>query len=107
MIPFELHQLEKFLAVYRLRSVTKAAQRLNLAQPSITRALQELEVKLGGKLFTRPFMHPTQLAVDIVGYVREIETQTLCIIKRSKANAAARLPTASQPASPQTADPDS
>lgn len=49
----ELRQLEYFQAVSRLGSVTKAADRLHIAQPSVTVAIQKLERELGVSLFDR------------------------------------------------------
>lgn len=49
----ELRQLEYFQAVSRLNSVTKAAGQLNVAQPSVSVAIKNLEGELGVKLFDR------------------------------------------------------
>lgn len=49
----ELRQLEYFQAVSRLGSITKAADRLHVAQPSVTVAIQKLERELGVTLFDR------------------------------------------------------
>jgi DNA-binding transcriptional LysR family regulator len=49
----ELRQLEYFQAVSRLGGITKAADRLRVAQPSITVAIQKLEKELGITLFDR------------------------------------------------------
>ncbi|HBW35559.1 LysR family transcriptional regulator [Desulfosporosinus sp. BICA1-9] len=49
----ELRQLEYFEAVSRLRSFTKAASELCVAQPSITVAIRKLEEELGIPLFER------------------------------------------------------
>lgn len=48
-----LEQLRTFLAVYRARSVSKAAEALNLTQPAVTKQLKSLEARLGKPLFTR------------------------------------------------------
>ena len=42
-----------FLAVYRAMSVTKAAERLHMTQPAVTRAIQEIERYYGVCLFER------------------------------------------------------
>ena len=39
----ELRQLEYFLELGRTRSFTKAAQNLSVSQPSITKAVQQLD----------------------------------------------------------------
>ena len=49
----ELRQLEYFLELGRTRSFTKAAQNLSVSQPSITKAVQQLEQELGVTLFDR------------------------------------------------------
>lgn len=45
--------MEYFQMVSRLSSVTKAAERLHIAQPSVTVAIRKLEAELGVKLFDR------------------------------------------------------
>lgn len=49
----EMHQIRYFLAVCRTLNFTKAAEECNVAQPSLTRAVQKLEEELGGLLFHR------------------------------------------------------
>lgn len=49
----EMHQVRYFLAVCRTLNFTKAAEECNVAQPSLTRAVQKLEEELGGPLFHR------------------------------------------------------
>ncbi|HVU20088.1 MAG TPA: LysR family transcriptional regulator [Rhizomicrobium sp.] len=49
----EMHQVRYFLAVSRTLNFTKAAEECNVAQPSLTRAIQKLEEELGGALFHR------------------------------------------------------
>jgi DNA-binding transcriptional LysR family regulator len=49
----ELKQLRAFLAVAEALSFTRAAQRLNLTQPPLTRQIAALEHKLGVSLFAR------------------------------------------------------
>lgn len=49
----ELRQLEYFRMVSRLNNVTRAAERLHVAQPSITVAIKKLEEELGVQLFDR------------------------------------------------------
>ncbi len=52
-MPMEMHQVRYFLAVCRTLNFTKAAEECNVAQPSLTRAVQKLEEELGGPLFHR------------------------------------------------------
>jgi DNA-binding transcriptional LysR family regulator len=49
----EMHQIRYFLAVCDTLNFTRAAARCNVAQPSLTRAIQKLEDELGGALFLR------------------------------------------------------
>jgi DNA-binding transcriptional LysR family regulator len=49
----EMHQVRYFLAVGRLRNFTRAADECNVTQPSLTRAIKQLEAELGGDLFRR------------------------------------------------------
>lgn len=49
----EMHQVRYFLTVCDTRNFTRAAQRCNVAQPSLTRAIKKLEDELGGSLFRR------------------------------------------------------
>lgn len=51
--PMEMHQVRYFLAVCRTLNFTKAAEECNVAQPSLTRAIQKLEEEFGGPLFHR------------------------------------------------------
>src|SRR5262249_35400342 len=49
----EMNQVRYFLAVADLLNFTKAAEKCNVAQPSLTRAVKLLETELGGPLFHR------------------------------------------------------
>jgi DNA-binding transcriptional LysR family regulator len=48
-----MHQVRYFLAVARTLNFTRAADECNVAQPSLTRAIKQLEAELGGDLFRR------------------------------------------------------
>jgi len=50
---FRLRHVELVAEVYDSRSILKAARRLNLTQPTVTRALQDIEATLNVPLFTR------------------------------------------------------
>jgi DNA-binding transcriptional LysR family regulator len=49
----EMQQIRYFLALCEERNFTRAAERCNVAQPSLTRAIKMLEEELGGPLFHR------------------------------------------------------
>ena len=50
---FRLRHVELVAALYDSRSILKAARRLNLTQPTLTKALRDVEATLGVELFTR------------------------------------------------------
>jgi DNA-binding transcriptional LysR family regulator len=52
-----MHQVRYFLAVADELNFTRAAERCNVAQPSLTRAIRQLEGELGGDLFRRERPH--------------------------------------------------
>ena len=49
----ELRTLRYFLAAAQEESITRAAERLHLTQPNLSRQLRELEEELGAVLFLR------------------------------------------------------
>lgn len=49
----ELYQLTYFLEVARQKNFTRAAERLNLAQPALSQQMKNLEAELGAALFVR------------------------------------------------------
>src|SRR5689334_1677776 len=49
----EVHQIRYFLATVSELNFTKAAEKCNVSQPSLTRAIKQLEGELGGDLFRR------------------------------------------------------
>jgi len=53
----EMHQVRYFLAVSRVLNFTRAAEECHVAQPSLTRAIRQLEGELGGDLFRRERPH--------------------------------------------------
>ncbi|HKD54225.1 MAG TPA: LysR substrate-binding domain-containing protein [Steroidobacteraceae bacterium] len=50
---FRLRHVELVAEIYGSRSILKASRRLNLSQPTVTKALQDVERTLGVSLFTR------------------------------------------------------
>src|SRR5215475_8486038 len=53
----EMHQVRYFLAVAQTLNFTRAAEECHVAQPSLTRAIKQLEGELGGDLFRRERPH--------------------------------------------------
>src|SRR5713101_2514910 len=53
----EMHQVRYFLAVARTLNFTRAAEECHVTQPSLTRAIKQLECELGGDLLRRERPH--------------------------------------------------
>ncbi|MFC0508976.1 LysR family transcriptional regulator [Micromonospora costi] len=76
--PLDLTQLRTFLAVYRAGSLSEAARRLGLAQPTVTGQIRALEQQLDRQLFERlprgvtPTAVATDLAARIAGPMDEL-----------------------------------
>jgi DNA-binding transcriptional LysR family regulator len=49
----EMYQVRYFLSVARVLNFTRAAEECGVAQPSLSRAIKQLEAELGGELFRR------------------------------------------------------
>ena len=49
----EMHEVRYFLALCEERNFSRAAKCCGVAQPSLTKAIKRLELKLGGDLFYR------------------------------------------------------
>jgi DNA-binding transcriptional LysR family regulator len=59
----EMHQVRYFLSVARALNFTRAAEECGVAQPSLSRAIKELEGELGGELFRRE--RPQAILTDL------------------------------------------
>lgn len=69
----EMHQIRYFLVVSETLNLTKAAERCNVAQPSLTRAIKALESELGGELLRREraLSHLTDLGQRMLPMLRQ------------------------------------
>src|SRR3712207_8184276 len=76
--PMEMHQIRYFLAVCEELNFTRAAERCNVAQPSLTRAIKLLEEELGGSLFhrERANTHLSELGRMVRPYLEEVYAKT-------------------------------
>jgi Bacterial regulatory helix-turn-helix protein, lysR family len=63
----EMHQVRYFLAVAQELNFSRAAEKCNVSQPSLSRAMQQLEGELGGPLFRRErhLTHLTELGAMV------------------------------------------
>ena len=70
----EMHQVRYFLAVCDTLNFTRAADRCNVTQPALTRAVQKLEGEVGGPLFRRERSgtHLTQLGQMIRPHLEQV-----------------------------------
>ncbi len=73
----EMHQVRYFVALCETLNFTRAAERCNVTQPSLTRAIKLLEDELGGPLFNRERnqTHLTELGRLMEPHLREILDQ--------------------------------
>src|SRR3954447_15260170 len=73
----EMHQIRYFLAVCEELNFTRAAERCNVAQPSLTRAIKLLEEELGGQLFhrERTNTHLSELGRMVKPHLEEVYAQ--------------------------------
>jgi LysR family transcriptional regulator, hydrogen peroxide-inducible genes activator len=70
----EMHQVRYFLALCEELNFTRAAARCHVAQPSLTRAIKQLEGELGGTLFhrERANTHLSELGRTLKPYLEEV-----------------------------------
>jgi DNA-binding transcriptional LysR family regulator len=85
----EIHQIRYFLAVCETLNFTRAAERCNVSQPALTRAIKSLEDELGGELLRRErnLTHLTELG----RLVHEPLARVLSETERTKKEAQAFL----------------
>ena len=73
----EMHQVRYFLAVCEELNFTRAAEKCNVAQPSLTRAVKLLEEEFGGPLFhrERANTHLSELGRMVRPYLEQVYAQ--------------------------------
>ncbi|WP_167520152.1 LysR family transcriptional regulator [Bacillus luti] len=74
MIPIELRQLKYFLAVSKELHFTKAAEKLNISQPSLSQQIRALEHELGMPLFDRI---GKKISLTAAGKILLLHTKTI------------------------------
>ena len=82
----EMHQIRYFLAVCETLNFTRAAERCNVAQPSLTRAIKSLEEELGGQLFRRERQnsHLTALGEMMRPHLAQVLAETEAAKQRAR-----------------------
>ncbi len=75
----EMHQVRYFLAVVEELNFTRAAEKCNVAQPSLTRAIKLLEDEFGGSLFhrERANTHLSELGRMVRPHLEQIREESL------------------------------
>ena len=83
----EMQQVRYFVALADELNFTRAADRCNVSQPALTRAIQQLEHELGGPLFHRERgnTHLSELGRMMLPYLETIHAQTLAAREQAKA----------------------
>jgi DNA-binding transcriptional LysR family regulator len=94
MIEYSLRELEAFVAVAEELSFTRAAARLRLAQPPLSRHIRTLEDRLGLRLFERSNRH---VALTVAGRAFYAEVQDP-LLRLQRAAATARRAAAGETA---------
>lgn len=74
----KMHQIRYFLAVADTLNFTRASEQCNVSQPSLSRAVMQLEDELGGPLFHRErnFTHLTELGRMVRPYLETVFDQS-------------------------------
>lgn len=87
----EMQQVRYFVALADTLNFTRAAEKCNVSQPALTRAIQQLEYELGGPLFhrERSNTHLSELGRMMLPYLQTVEDS--CRAARDQARAIKRL----------------
>src|SRR5258707_1787308 len=73
-----MHQVRYFLTLCQELNFTRAAEKCNVAQPALTRAIKLLEDEFGGLLFhrERARTHLSELGQAVRPYLQEVRRAT-------------------------------
>jgi LysR family hydrogen peroxide-inducible transcriptional activator len=82
----EMHEIRYFLALCQTLNFTRAAENCNVSQPSLTRAIQNLEHEFGGPLLHRERhkTHLTELGRVVRPYLEQVLSQSQEAKQRAK-----------------------
>lgn len=82
----EMHQVRYFRALCEELNFSRAAERCNVSQPSLTRAISNLEKEFGGRLFhrERSNSHLSELGRVVKPYIDQIFEQTQQATERAR-----------------------
>jgi LysR family transcriptional regulator, hydrogen peroxide-inducible genes activator len=82
----EMHQVRYFLAVAEELNFTRASEKCNVTQPSLSRAIKLLEEELGGPLFhrDREFTHLTDLGLMIRPHLQSVYEHSMVAKRLSR-----------------------
>ena len=91
----EMQQVRYFVALADTLNFTRAAEKCNVSQPALTRAIQQLEHEFGGPLFHRERgnTHLSELGRMMLPYLQGVEEQ--CRAAKEQAQAVKKLERAS------------
>lgn len=87
-----LQQLKYVIEVAASGSITRAADRLFVAQPSLSKAIRDIEARVGTELFVRTSSGITLTAdgVEFLGYARQVVEQAELLEQRYQARTPSR-----------------
>jgi len=82
----EMHQVRYFLAVAEELNFTRASLRCNVSQPSLSRAIKQLEEEFGGQLFhrERDRTHLTELGRMVHPHLTTVHKESLAVKQLSQ-----------------------
>jgi LysR family transcriptional regulator, hydrogen peroxide-inducible genes activator len=86
-----MHHVRYFLALCEALNFTRAAQRCKVSQPSLTNAIKNLEIQLGGQLFHRSPVRLTELGELLRPYMQRIHRNTEDAREAAKSHVTGKL----------------